>query len=461
MRATDRSAPPAPAVIRSFEFPDVLGARVPNGLDLRCARLPRLPLVSAVLVLTASESSLDDREAGLSVLGAQALEGGTAHHTAGELAEAMESIGAELQVASGWDATTVAVTCLAERLPRALELIAEVISESTFPDAEVARARDQQLARIRQRAMDPASLANDWTAKLFYASGVPYGRPASGTHDSVAAFDHEIVRSYADRFFRPGGGGLVLSGDVDVNAVAALAERTFAGWTGTPPARREVASTPRFRERTVHVVHRPGSVQSEIRLGYPSVARKHPDYFPLIVANTVLGGAFTSRLNMSLRERHGFTYGVRSRFHFRRGPGPFLVSTSVATDVTAPAVREALAELERFAAAGPDDGEVESARDYIAGVFPLRMETTAQLASRIAELLIFDLPPDHHTRYRDQVRGVTPEAAREASARHVRPEQVTIVIVGDADVVRGPLEALGVGPVEVHSSTETPPSALP
>jgi predicted Zn-dependent peptidase len=164
---------------------------------------------------------------------------------------------------------------------------------------------------------------------------------------------------------------------------------------------------------------------------------------------------------VSLRERHGFTYGVHSRFNFRRGPGPFLVSTSVASDVTAPAVREALHELERFAADGPEDAEVESARDYIAGVFPLRVETTAQLAARVAELMIFDLPADHHTRYRDHVRAVTPAAAREAAARHVRPEQATIVIVGDADVVRGPLEALNAGPVEVHPPADTPASALP
>jgi predicted Zn-dependent peptidase len=459
--STDRSVPPAPAPIRPFDFPEVHGAELGNGLALRCARLPRLPLVSAVLVLTASESSLDEPQAGLSVLSAQALEGGTTHHTAGELAEALESIGAELHVASGWDATTVGVTCVAERLPRALELVAEVVRESVFPDAEVARARDQQLARIRQRAMDPASLANDWAAKLLYAEGVPYGRALSGTHDSVAAFDHEVVQSFAARFYRPGGGGIVLTGDIDVKAAAELAGRCFSGWSGEPPPRREVKAAPRFRQRTLHVVHRPGSVQSEVRLGYPALPRKHPDYFPLIVANTVLGGAFTSRLNMSLRERHGFTYGVSSRFHFRRGPGPFLVSTSVASDVTAAAVREALTELERFAAAGPDDAEVEAARDYIAGVFPLRLETTAQLAARVAELLIFDLPADHHTRYREHVRGVTPEAARVVSARHVRPDQVTIVLVGDADVIREPLEALGLGPVEVHLRSETPSSALP
>ena len=461
MSALDRSAPPAPAPIRSFDFPEVEARELASGLSVRTARLPRLPLVSAVLVIAASESAVDEEHAGLAVLAADALEGGTALRTAGELAEAFESIGAELHVASGWDATTVAVTCVAERLPQALELIAEVVRESVFPDAEVARMRDQQLARLRQRAMDPGSLANDWAARLFYADGIPYGRVLGGTHASVASFSREAVTRFAEASYRPAYGGIVLSGDVDLRAAAALAEERFAGWAGTPPPRNDPAAVPRSTKRTVHVVHRPGSVQSELRIGYPAVPRKHADYFPLIVSYTVLGGAFTSRLNLSLRERHGFTYGVRSRFHFRRGAGPFVVSTSVASEVTAPAVREALIELEKFQGEGPSESEVEAARDFIAGVFPLRLETTAQLAARVAELLIFDLPPDHHTRYRDHVRAVTTEAAREASARHVRPGEATIVIVGDADVVQAPLAALEIGPVEVHLPSEAPPSALP
>jgi zinc protease len=277
----------------------------------------------------------------------------------------------------------------------------------------------------------------------------------------VEAFGRDDVHRYAERSYRPSGGGLVLTGDIDVRSAMALAEEHFGGWVGEPPPRADVQAVARFPSRTIHVVDRPGSVQSELRFGYPAVPRKHEDFFPLIVANTVLGGAFSSRLNLCLRERHGFTYGVRSRFHFRRGAGPFVVSTSVGSDVTAAAVKETVTELEKFAAFGPEDSEVAAARDYIAGVFPLRLETTAQLAGRIAELLVFDLPPDHHTRYREHVRGVTTPTAREVSARHVRPGEVTIVIVGDADVVRGPLEALGIGPVKVHPPSDEPPSALP
>jgi zinc protease len=166
--------------------------------------------------------------------------------------------------------------------------------------------------------------------------------------------------------------------------------------------------------------------------------------------NTVLGGAFTSRLNLNLRERHGFTYGVRSGFAFRRSAGPFSVATAVDTDATAPAVREILHELRVMAEEGPTEAEVEAARDYVVGVFPLCLETTGQVAARITELIVYDLPDDHHATYRDRIRGVTREDAAAAAGRHVRPDHVTVVVVGAADQVVGPLEALGVGSVSIH-----------
>jgi predicted Zn-dependent peptidase len=207
---------------------------------------------------------------------------------------------------------------------------------------------------------------------------------------------------------------------------------------------------PRFEGATVHVIDRPGAVQSEIRVGHPGATMKDPDHFALTVMNTILGGAFTSRLNLNLRERHGFTYGVRSRFAFRRSAGPFTVSTAVGTEVTAPAVREILSELRVMAEDGPTDAEVEAARDYIAGIFPLRVETSAQVAARVAELLVYDLPDDYHATYRDRIRAVTRDAATAAARRHLHPERATVVVAGAADAVTPALEALAIGPVTVH-----------
>ena len=446
----DRSQPPEPGAVRHFEFPSVRSTPSAGGLTLRVARLPRLPVVAAALVIPAGEAGLELGRAGHAVLTADALEGGTRTHTGSALAEALEGIGASLQASGGWDATTVSLACLADRLEEALELLAEVVLFPAFPDEEVARIREQQLARLRQREMDPASLANDWAAELFHHPSVPYSRPAGGSPDSVGRFGSEEAAALAVERYQPHGGGLVVAGDVDTDEVAELAERVLSGWEGQAPGGRDFAVEPRFPGATVHVVDRPGSVQSEIRVGHPGVAMKHPDRHALIVMNTVLGGAFTSRLNLNLRERHGFTYGVRSRFAYRRSAGPFSVATAVDTGVTAPAVREILHELRTMAGEGPTEEEVEAARDYVVGVFPLRLETTGQVAARITELVVYDLPDDHHSTYRDRIRGVTRADAAAAAGRHIRPDHVTVVVVGAADKVVGPLEALGVGPVTVH-----------
>jgi predicted Zn-dependent peptidase len=430
----------------------VSSAALANGLGLRVARLPRLPVVASALVIPAGESTLDADRAGHAVLTGDALEGGTRARSGSELAEALEGIGAALQVSVGWDATTVSVSCLADRWEEAMALLAEVVLQPAFSDEEVTRVRDQQLARLRQRAMDPASLANDRAAELIHAPGVPYGRPASGTLATVGGFDPAAALALAGTHYRPRGGGLVVAGDVDAERVAEVAGRAFGGWEGAAPGGRDFAVTPRFAGATVHLVDRPDAVQSEIRIGHPGAAMGDPAYHALVVMNSVLGGTFTSRLNLNLRERHGFTYGVRSGFAFRRSPGPFSASTAVATDVTAAAVREMMTELRAIATAGPTEDEVEGARDYLAGVFPLRLETTGQVASRIAELIVYDLPDDHHARYRDRIRGVTRADASEAARRHVRPHEATVVVVGAASAVAGALEELGIGPLTVHDA---------
>jgi predicted Zn-dependent peptidase len=299
--------------------------------------------------------------------------------------------------------------------------------------------------------MDPGSLADDAAAHFFFSDAVPYHRPLAGSPESVEKIGHEEIRAFVGDRFQPEGNGLVVVGDLEPSEVQAMAKDHFGGWERNTVDRPALSSEARFAERRVLVVHRPGSVQSEIRIGQLGASRATPHYFPLRIFNTVLGGAFTSRLMLNLREEQGFTYGVRSRFAFRRGPGPFGISTAVATEVTAPAIREALGELETLVDQGPTEEEVGRARDYIAGVFPLSLETTGQVAARIGELLVYGLPDDYFGGFRDQIRSVSREDATRAGQAALRPEEMVIVVVGDADRIREPLEDLGVGPVQITS----------
>lgn len=454
MSALDRSRPPASAALRPFHLPAVEVRRIAGGFPIHVVPLPRLPVVTAAFVLPVGEAGLGPDEAGLARIAADALDGGTRRRSGTALAEALEAIGADAGASAGWDSTLVSISCLSDHLDEGLDLLAEMVLAPSFPDDEVERVRAQTLARIRQRASDPSSLAADRAAQLWYAEGEPYGRYVGGTEASLSALDAATIRRFVEKAYRPQGSALVLAGDVDADEVARLAERLLAGWQGEAPLHTDVEGRARFDTRTVHVIDRPGAVQSELRLGHPGVPRSVPDHAALVVGNAVLGGTFTSRLNLSLREQRGFTYGVRSRFTFRRGPGPFSVSTAVDTDVTAEAVSEAVNEVTRYVADGPSEAEVESARDYIAGVFPLSMETTDQLVGRVAELQIYGLPEDTWSRYRDEIRAVDAGAAHRAIQRCIRPEELTVVVVGDAERVVGALEQAQLGRVSVHRLDE-------
>ena len=453
MSHMERATAPSPGAIRNFDFPPVHRDRLDNGLEIRSVQAHRLPIVTVTLVLDAGEATVSGERAGLAVLTGDSLEGGTATRSGAELAEALESIGAGLSLGTGWDATTVALSCLPERLDEAMDILADVVLRPGFPADEVDRVRGQRLAAIQQRQMDPSSIASDAARRLTYAEGTPYGRALGGDVETVPSFGPEAAAGFVEARYRPGSAGLILVGDVDRGEMKAMAERCFGAWSGQAPEMNAPKAEPRARERRVVIVDRPDAVQSEIRIGHIGQPRSTPDYFPLLVFNTILGGAFTSRLNLNLRERHGFTYGVRSGFAFRRDAGPFSISTAVGTEVTADAVREAVSEVEGLLAAGPTDEEVQASRDYMAGVFPLRLETTGQIASQVAELLLYDLPEDYHATYRDKIREVTRDQALEAARRCIRPDEFTVVVGGDAGLVRGPLEQLGLGAVEVEETS--------
>lgn len=449
MSVVNRSRPPESGRLRSFDFPDVERRRLPNGLDVRVGLMNRLPVVSVNLFMRGGEAALARERAGLAVLTAEAVEGGTKRRSGSDLADALEGIGARMSASGGWEGTNVGLSCLAERLPDALAILSEAVLEPGFPEGEVERAREQQLASIRQRAMDPSALASDSALARYFAETVPYARSVDGTTESIERLSRGDVRGYADANYRPGRGGLVVVGDVEPAEVEAMATEHLSDWADDPATTALFEVEPLTVERRVWVVDRPGSVQSQIRVGHVGPARSTPDYYALSIANMVLGGMFTSRLNINLRERHGFTYGVRSRFMFRSRPGHFQVSTAVASEVTAPAIVEVMKELARMAEAGPTDDEVSAARDYAAGIFGLQLETAGQVASRISQLVIYELADDHYDRYRDDVRAVTTDAAAEAAARHIRPQEAQIVVVGDAESIARPLEALELGPVEI------------
>lgn len=445
---------PAPGPLRPFHFPAFHRDRLPNGLAVLVAELPQFPVATLMLVLPAGAEAEDERRGGLASLVAELLESGAGGRNAAEIAEALERLGLSFSATASWDATQASVTGLSNHLDAGAALLADLIRAPSFPRDEVERLRDERLAEISQRRADPGGLASEMALRFIFAPGESFARPLGGTPATVGRIVRgDVVGFHADRY-TPGGATLVVAGDVAPDAAFDLARRYFGDWGGAPGPVTPGEVRPRDLRRHLVVVDRPGSVQSEIRVGHVGVPRHTDDHFPILVMNGILGGIFASRLNLNLRERHGFTYGISSAFAMRRRPGPFLISTAVQSDATAPALAEILREIERLREQPVSGEELDDARNYLAGVFPLRLETTDGVAAHLAELAIYDLPDDHFERYRERIRGVSAEQVLRAAREHLHPDRLALIVVGDASVVVEPLRQLGAAPVEVVSARE-------
>ena len=442
---------PTPGTPRPYDFPHVERARLANGLTVAVVDLPGRPLVSATLVLGNGAADEPDADAGATVLAARALTEGTQRFDAVALVEAAERLGAGLHAEAGWDATSIGVDVPSARLEPALELLAEVLLRPTFPDAEVDRLRDERLNDLLQAEADPRRRAEEAFAGTIYSGGSPYRRPSGGLKPTVERLDAARLRAAYERGLDPARATLIVGGDLSGLDVPAIADRLLGEWGPSVRASRSgaIVAESAVRERFVKVVHRPGSVQTEIRIGHVGLPRRIPDFHALSVMGAILGGLFNSRLNMKLREEKGYTYGAGAGFDLRRAAGPFAARAAVNTEVTVPAIADTLAELERIRSEPVSPAELAAARDYLVGVFPLRFETPGPVVGALAGLAVHDLPDDELTRYRPAIEAVTVEEVQ-AAAAHIRLESAAIVLVGDADAFGPDLEAAGFGRIVIE-----------
>ena len=451
------AARPEPGPPRPYHFPRFERRALGNGMQLVVAPVHKLPLVTAIAVVDAGATWDHAGREGAAALVASLLSEGTASMDGDTLTLELERLGASLVTGGDWDAGTAGITVTRERLAPALRLLAEAVMAPSFPAREIERLRGERLAELLQLRTEPRGLANEMATRFAYAPDARYSRPLGGTRESVRSVGaRDIGELYAARY-RPAATTLVLAGDIGADDAAELVESIFGDWSGASPAQGAgVPDTPNPAPRAVHLVAKPEAPQSEVRILHPGIPRVHPDYFQVVVMNAVLGGLFSSRINLNLRERNAYTYGARSEFDWRRGAGPFVVSTAVASNVTAPAAREVLKEIERIRREPIDEDELSLATHYLAGVFPIRYETTAAIATALVNLVIYGLEDDYFDTYRDGIRAVAAEDVLAAAQRHLHPERLRTVVVGDPATVRSSLEALDAGEVRVYDSEGRP-----
>jgi zinc protease len=443
MKELDRSSPPSAEAERPLRLPAFQREQLPNGLEIRMGVRRQLPEVSLRLVGQAGAGETSPAFAGLASLTARLLSQGAGDRGAPEMASWLGRIGASFSASAGYDATVLSMHTLASELNAALDYLAEVALRPTFADAEVERVRQERVDELRRKEDEPTHLANMGLARAIYGEH-PYGVLSTGTAAAVSAIETSMVRDFHVERYGAGTATLVACGDIDPSHFAYLAERRFRDWDGTQPLGQPPAlPTAAHEAGAVILIDRPGSRQSEIRIGGIGISRGAPDEFEVRVMNAILGGVFNSRVNMNLREDKGWTYGASTSFALRRAKGPFVARAAVETGVTSEALEAILAEFARLTAEPPSGDEMRLAKSALTLSLPLRFETSGRIASRVAELATYGLPDDYWLRYRDRVEDVQLDDVIRAGARYLGPESLVLLVVGDGEVVEPGLAALG------------------
>lgn len=454
MSAVDRSRLPIPGPDRAFRFPRIAKRTLPNGLELRAVTHSAVPVISMVLLVPGGSSADPIDRHGLVSLTAGLLDEGSRGQSALEVADRVARIGGDLDLEVGADAVVVALTTLDRFVEPGLALVHEIVSAPNLLADDFNRIRNHRLERLRQMKDHAGAMAERAFARALYDSH-PYGHLGMGTIATLTASTLDETRLLHAALFAPQGATLVLVGDRPAEELLDSAAATFGDWRATTSTlvldRGAALATPPAMPLTkLGVVSRPGAAQSELRIGHVCAPRATPDYHALLMLNTILGGQFVSRINLNLREDKGYTYGVRTGFDLRRGIGPFVMQTSVGTEVTVPAIREALTEIRDIASTRPaTEDELALGFATISKGYPRGFETATQVARSVAQLALHELPDSYFEEFIPRLSQVTQADVSRVAAKYLDLDKMTTVIVGDVEKFAESLPDLGLGPHQV------------
>jgi zinc protease len=446
----DWSKAPAPGLPADVHLSRVTRTRLRNGLALWVVERHEVPIVRASLVFLAGAAQDPPGSPGLASLTAALLPLGTATRSALEISSGASALGARLSAGADWDSSSLSIDVPSARWKDAFDLFADVAEHPAFSEEEIGRLKKERAASLQEELAEPRAIASRAFGLAVYGPRHPYGKASEGTLDSVRAISRKDFQSFSRRHFVPGNAVLIIVGDVDPAEVSGRVEESFGSWKGESSA-SAAPGAPATGRRRVVLIDKPGAAQSEIRVGEVGVARDTPDYFALEVMNTMLGGSFTSRLNQNLRETHGYSYGAGSSFSLRKGAGPFLVRAAVHTEVTAAALSEVFKELDRIEREEPAAGEVAKAKNLLALSFPQTLETPGDLAGRLSELAVYGLPDDYFESYVSRMGQVAASDVVRVARERIHLDRMQVVVVGDVSKIRGGIEKLKLGPVEIAS----------
>ena len=439
--------PPAVPANPTLAVPTIRSGKLPNGIELRVVEQHELPLVQVTLQVTGG-SRLDGDTPGIATFAANMLDEGAGTRDALALQSELAYLGASLSTSADWDRTSVSLKVPVRNLPAALALMSDVVIRPTFRAEEVRRQRDLRLTQLLRLRDQPNAVANLAFNQAVFPAAHPYARSASGDSVTVARYDSSLVRRFYEGVVRPERANVFVVGDISEAQVRTLLSQHFGSWRATgsamPLPAVPVAATAPATTR-VWLVDKPDAAQSVIMIGWPGIERTSPDYAALQVMNTLLGGSFTSRLNMNLREDKGYSYGASSGFTYRVVPGPFTASSSVRTNVTDSSLIEIFKEIRGVRDVPVPQDELDRAKSNFELGLPGALESTTQIAGQMAQLATYGLTLDELPKLVARVRAVTAADVQRVARQYLTPDRAHVVVVGDLAKVKAPIEALALG----------------
>jgi len=439
----DRSVKPQVGPTPKYTPPPVTRRKLSNGLEVMIAERHELPILTLNLVVRGGDARVPEEKNGLAALTADLLTEGTKTLDSMALAGALSKIGASIDAHGGREATTLSLTTLTKHTDRAIDLYSDVLLHPAFPEKELERLRQQRLAMLQMRLDRAEGISGVVFPRLLYGQEHPYGRPDLGTPKSVRSLTRDDVVGLHKQLFLPNNATLIVVGDTTPDAITSTLEQVLKDWKPGDVSKSTLPEPPAPKPLTVYLVDKPAAAQSVLAVGHVGQPRGTPDYFPLTIMNAVLGGQFSSRINLNLREEKGYSYGAQSHFIFRIGPGPFEAGGSVQTAVTKEALVELLKEVNDIAGSRPaTEAEVAFAKDRTIRGFPAKFETTFGVAGTLADLVLYSLPDDYFTTYPTKVEAVTKDDVERVAKKYLDTKHLTILVVGDRSKIEAKLKTL-------------------
>jgi predicted Zn-dependent peptidase len=453
--AFDRTKPPELPALGRLTLPPVTRRQLDNGLEILVVEHHELPLVDMILVVKTGGEGDPPSKPGVATLMASMLDEGAGRRTSLDIADQEAFLGVQVGTGSGWDQSTVSLHAPVAVLDSAMALFADVALRPTFPVSDLERLRKERLTELLQLKDRAPQIADRAYAAILYGERHPYGRPLTGTEASTRVITRADVQRFYQTYFRPNNATLIVVGDVTANDVEQRVRTLFGSWARGNVAPTQFAEPPAGLATAIYLIDKPGAPQSSVRIGSIGVPRSTDDYFSILVMNTILGGAFTSRLNNNLRETHGYTYGAGSGFAMRRSAGPFTARAEVVGAKSDSSLIEFMKELRAIRETVPDP-ELEKAKRYLQLQLPGEFETTGDIASQLIPVVVHGLPLDYYNSYVQRIENVTAGDVQRVAERYVDPSKFAVVVVGDRKAIEAGLRALNIGEISVRDITGQP-----